>query len=273
MSIRFHNRTSFRPLLGVPLVAGMLTYAGPAQAQTTSLTLNSQPGDFIGQGQTLTLTTNDGTFSARQNTPNSVSIFFLGFQAGSFWGLDFAAPQGAPLSVGVYEGATRFPFETPTSPGLSVDGDGRGCNTLTGRFEVLQVNVDTAGNVTNFAADFEQHCEGSSAALFGSIRINAGPIAELCRSTVTTFAELETIVQASKSSTAAKATLIAILERSRTALQAGRARLARQWMLEFLERVASGRERDEHHVQPIDPAAVDPLICGASNLLVNMTEP
>jgi hypothetical protein len=273
MSIHFRNGTSFRSLVGVPLVAAMLAYAGPAQAQTTSLTLNSQPGDFIGQGQTLTLTTNDGTFTARQNTPNSVSIFFLGFQLGSFWLLDFAAPQGVPLSVGIYDGATRFPFQAPTGPGLDVAGDGRGCNTLTGRFEVLQIAVDAAGNVTSFAADFEQHCEGSTAALFGSIRINAGPIAERCRSALTTFAELEALVQASKSSTATKETLIAILERSETALQAGRAKVARKWMLAFLDQVVSGRERGEHHAQQIDPAAVDPFICAASNLLVNMTEP
>ena len=269
----FGRCRSLRSVLGVLLVGALLAFGAPAQAETTSLTLDSQPGDFIGQGQHLTLTVNDGTFSARQNSPNSVSISFLGFQLGSFWLLDFAAPQGVPLRVGSYEGATRFPFQVPPSPGLDVAGDGRGCNTLTGRFEVLQIAVDGAGNVTSFAADFEQHCEGSTAALFGSIRMNAGPIAERCRSAVTTFAELEALVRASKSSTATKQTLIAMLERSETALQAGRAKVARQWMLAFLEQVTSGRDRGEHHAQQIDSTAVDPFICAASNLLVNMTEP
>jgi hypothetical protein len=273
MSLIFRCRMWRQSVLRVLLVAALLARAARGEAQTTSLTLNSQPGDFIGQGQSVTLTPNDGTFTARQNSPNSVSIFFLGFQLGSFWSLDFAAPQGVPLNVGTYQGATRFPFEGATTPGLDVSGDGRGCNTLTGQFEVSQVAVDGAGNVTSFAADFEQHCEGSTAALFGSIRINAGPIAQRCRSTVTTFPGLEALVRTSNSSAAAKYTLIAVLERSQTAFQAGHAKLARQWMVAFLEQVAAGRDRGDHHGQQIDSAAVDPFICAASNLLVNMTDP
>jgi len=56
--------------------------------------------------------------------------------------------------------------------------------------------------------DFEQHCEGGTAALFGSIRINAGPVAERCRSDVTSFSELKALVLASNSSPASKKSLI-----------------------------------------------------------------
>ncbi len=52
----------------------------------------------------------------------------------------------------------------------TVSGAGRGCNTLTGRFSVLKAKYDASGNVKSFAADFEQHCEGASPALAGSIR-------------------------------------------------------------------------------------------------------
>jgi hypothetical protein len=41
----------------------------------------------------------------------------------------------------------------------------------------------------------------------------------------------------------------------------------------FLEFVTSRLERRGHKPQHIDPAAVDPFICAASNLLVNMTDP
>ena len=33
----------------------------------------------------------------------------------------------------------RFPFENGTTPGISLTGDGRGCNTVSGRFDVLEV--------------------------------------------------------------------------------------------------------------------------------------
>ena len=57
----------------------------------------------------------------------------------------------------------------PTHKGLSVFGDGRGCNTLTGSFTILGISSDAAGNVTALAATFEQHCEGAAPALRGTI--------------------------------------------------------------------------------------------------------
>jgi hypothetical protein len=269
-ALRSIDSSFYLPLLAALLVPGSVQ---PAQAQTTSLSLDSQAGDFIGQGQSLMVTPNDGIFTATRNFGNGVSISFFGSQLGNFWFLDFAAPGNAPLAVGVYEGAMRFPFQAVTSPGLSVSGQGRGCNTLTGRFEVLEIGFGTAGEVTSFAADFEQHCEGATAALFGSIRINAGPVAQRCRSDVISFSALKALVTASNSSRASKKALVAILEQSEAALQAGRDKSARKWMVFSLEFVTSRLEGRGHKPQPIDPSAVDAFICGASNLLVNMTEP
>lgn len=78
-----------------------------------------------------------------------------------------------PDKADAYEGATRYPFQSPTTPGLSVSGTGRGCNTLTGRFDVLEAVYGADGSVQRFAANFEQHCEGGTAALRGSVRYNA----------------------------------------------------------------------------------------------------
>src|SRR6185369_3037631 len=74
---------------------------------------------------------------------------------------------------GDYTFATRYPFQADSSPGLSVTGHGHGCNTLTARFHVYELQFDGTGNVTTFAADFEQHCEGLAPALFGAIRYNS----------------------------------------------------------------------------------------------------
>ena len=90
-----------------------------------------------------------------------------------WWTLDFAAPFGTPLSVGRYEGATRFPFQSASQPGLDVSGEGRGCNTLLGLFDVKQVAYTPGGGIDSFWATFEQHCEGQLPALTGEIRYNA----------------------------------------------------------------------------------------------------
>ncbi len=133
----------------------------------TALSMYGQPGDYISPGHLL-LTIADGTFSATQYLQNSVQIVF---QSDDLWLTDFAAPTNLILKPGTYLNAQVLPG--PNTPELDVEGAGRGCNTITGNFTVLQASYDTSGTVKHFAADFEQHCEGASAALFGSIRINS----------------------------------------------------------------------------------------------------
>jgi hypothetical protein len=92
-----------------------------------------------------------------------------------FWTLFLVAPNGAPLTPGSYANAMRS--AEGTSPGLDVFGDGRGCNMLTGSFQVLQVTFGPANTLVSFNAIFEQHCEGITPALRGEIRYNATNIA------------------------------------------------------------------------------------------------
>ncbi len=70
-----------------------------------------------------------------------------------------------------FEGATRHPFQAPHEPGLNVSGAGRGCNRLTGRFDVLELTFDGVGALRSLAIDFEQHCEGTAPALFGVVQV------------------------------------------------------------------------------------------------------
>jgi len=149
-------------------------FAATANAQVTSLSLNSDPGDFIGGGQSLFLTPADGTFSATTNFDSGVSVSLFG--PVHFWFLDFSAAGNVPLTLGTYTGATRFPFQAFNENGLSVDGDGRGCNTLTGSFTVLEIVYGPNGSVSSFDATFEQHCEGATPALRGEVRFNAHPV-------------------------------------------------------------------------------------------------
>jgi hypothetical protein len=143
----------------------------PAAAQTTALQLDSQPGDFIGGAQQRTLTPAVATFAGSTSADHSrVTITLSGADFSNSWNTVFAAPAGSPLVPGVYENATRFPLQ---NYGLDVFGAGRGCNRLVGRFVVYEAVIESDGTVTRFAADFEQHCELISPALFGAIRFNS----------------------------------------------------------------------------------------------------
>lgn len=153
------------------LVAALLGMASTAaMAQTSILSFTSDQGDYIGQGESLTFTSLNATASSNGNTL-SISV-----NDPNHWlYLDFAAPNGAPLAVGTYAGAVRYPFQSPSQPGLSEVQDGRGCNTLTGDFTVLQANFGAYGYVQDFHATYTQHCEGMTPALYGEVEIHNPP--------------------------------------------------------------------------------------------------
>jgi len=150
------------------------SFSGVAFAATpqTFLTLNSQPGDYIGQGVTQTFTPSDGTFFV-SNRSDTVSISFNTATYSQFWYLDFGTATTAKFGYGEYDGAQRTAFRSPTRPGIDVSGDGRGCNADTGRFLVSDFALNTDGAIGRFAIDFEQHCEGATPALYGSFRYNS----------------------------------------------------------------------------------------------------
>lgn len=149
-------------------------FAIGAQAQVTSFSLTGDPGDFILGGQSKFLTPADGTFFVNGSSGSGVvSMTFFG--GTEFWDANFAAPNGQPLTVGSYTGTARYPFQDPSQPGLDVSGDGAGCNTSTGSFNVLEISYGVDGNIASFDATFEQHCEGETPALRGEFRFNAHP--------------------------------------------------------------------------------------------------
>ena len=152
------------------LILGMLIpFSAFGSTPQTFLTLDSQPGDYIGQGVTQTLTPANGTFTVT-NTLDTVSVSFNTPDYSQFWYLDFGSPTTQKFGLGEYEGATRTAFRSPTRPGIDVSGDGRGCNTDAGRFLVSDFALNTDGTIARLAIDFEQHCEGAAPALYGSFR-------------------------------------------------------------------------------------------------------
>jgi hypothetical protein len=148
----------------------------PGELGLGSLSLFSQRGDYIGQGETHVWTRTESLIQIDVQA-GPLSTRHVAFRViapdGNRWGLNFAAPVGQVLQPGDYVGATRWPFQASSVPGLDVSGFSRGCNALTGRFRIYQIHFDSGGNVDQFAADFEQHCEGGAAALFGAFRFNS----------------------------------------------------------------------------------------------------
>jgi hypothetical protein len=155
--------------IGVPAPA---SFPKPPAPVAASLSFRSDPGDFVGQGQTVRYSNgHNAVFHARRG-PLGLSVTAIPY-AGPIWAVRLAAPGRRPPLPGVYEGAVRNPFEPPGVPGLDVSGDGRGCNKLSGRFTVSEGRYGPQGLIRGLRARFEQHCEGAAPALRGEVRVSA----------------------------------------------------------------------------------------------------
>lgn len=131
----------------------------------TSITLQSDPGDFIGAGRTYAYTNADAALSFVANGGRlQVSV-----QGDERWTGEFDLPSAlAQFQVGTYANVTRAPVGDPAVGALSWSGEGRGCNTLAGSFSVDSATY-ASGVLTAIDLRFEQHCEGGAAALRGHI--------------------------------------------------------------------------------------------------------
>jgi hypothetical protein len=158
------------------VLALLATVLHPAHAATTVL-LDSQTGDYIGLGARATFAAPAWTIT-HEATQTLVRITMN--DGDQSWSLDFQVPRGADFTqLGQHAGAVRWPFNAPTVPGLSVSGDGRGCNTLEGWFEVLEGSFTETGELLALAIDFKQNCDNSASALYGSVRIDSAIPLEL----------------------------------------------------------------------------------------------
>ena len=139
-------------------------------AHANLLLLDSEIGDWVGKGKKQVFTKPTATFSLWTNSAGGASV---SVNTGKSWSVDLAAPYKMPLEVKTYTGAARYPFMAFTQPGLSVSGDGSGCNQLTGSFQVLAVTYDTAKSIVSLVATFEQYCDFSKSLLKGAICVGA----------------------------------------------------------------------------------------------------
>ena len=156
-----------RDMAAPPDLAGPVSSA-PCLTGGSVVYLDGDPGDFIHPGaQTLAVS----SWSALNSGTSDTFWYEANVSSNDWWDFAFSsAKQGAPLAVGRYDNATRYPFEAAGAPGLDVTGDGRGCNMSSGWFEIESIAGGPGnGSFTELTATFEQHCENGVAALRGCI--------------------------------------------------------------------------------------------------------
>jgi hypothetical protein len=145
--------------------------AGFAYGGTTRMDLQSDPGDWIGGGVNSSCDETSANITA-YGTREAVSFSVNGYD-GTYMTASFVPGRNDILVPGfTYTQASRAPFSNGGT-GLEVDGNGRGCNELSGQFTVTDVNFDPAGNLLDAGVTFVQHCEHGVPALRGSFQWRA----------------------------------------------------------------------------------------------------
>ena len=152
----------------------------PADA-VTAFYYESDKGDPVGQGTTLSLTQDEMSVSVTPDSRykggpiNHVKLVVSG-KGGKLFELWFSTEKmNTNLLPGSYEGAGRVEFTKYMQPGISISGNGRGCLDARGSFSILQGDFHyVSGRLVadSFAVEFEQHCGDRQAALRGHLYYN-----------------------------------------------------------------------------------------------------
>ena len=120
--------------------------SAPASALGASATMFSESGDYIGGGRQVVFDTRVGDRVIANVSGGSLGVSVSGGPYGESYGMSFAVPDG-PVRPGVYVGAQRAAFREAGRPGIDISGDGRGCNTISGSFEVKELTTRPDGSV------------------------------------------------------------------------------------------------------------------------------
>jgi hypothetical protein len=164
----FRSMTIGATAIATVLIGLPATLVSATTVARTSVTMYSQSGDYIGQGIERLFLPSLGSVTVT-GTASYLQVNVSGGTSGDAYTMTFGAPSGKKLKPRTYLRAQRAPFAATGHPGIDIYGDGRGCNEITGRFDVKDIAVNAAGRVTRLWIVYEQHCEGGPAALFGEV--------------------------------------------------------------------------------------------------------
>jgi hypothetical protein len=137
----------------------------------TRLVLDSDPGDYVGQGRHYEYQQG----SALVDVSATRDGWSFGLRHPSdWWSGVFEVADGDTLRPGTtYTGAQRVGYNGD-GPGIDVVGNGRGCSRMAGDFTVRDLEIDQDGRSTEFAGSFVEHCEGAEPAFRGLVEFRAG---------------------------------------------------------------------------------------------------
>ena len=155
-------------------IALLVVVAADARAATvTSLSVNSDARDFIGQGIPRVAHPGGAQASAVRDTYGHGGVAMGATVGGEGISVEVAPAPDEALRPHNWTQIERYPFQDPGRAGLTVSAGNRLCNQSTGRVEVLDAAFEADGTPKRLWAIFDHHCEGGRSSAFGEVRWNA----------------------------------------------------------------------------------------------------
>jgi hypothetical protein len=147
-----------------PIPAGLWQPTIPALGNW--VLIQSESGDWLGQGKTIVITPSDATPLFLVQDDPLITII-----AGGWNGLFVPMASLGRLEKGYYPGATKIGPQDPDHGGFMWVGDGRGCTDVRGWFAIDAVAY-SGDTLTSIDLRSEQHCDGAAAVLHGAFHWN-----------------------------------------------------------------------------------------------------
>lgn len=154
--------------LAMPLAISALTTCSsptPPDLPGTFFALSSTPTDWVGRGRTVRYDSSEAQWTVDYRCVHPPEICHLYANVWSpvdgGWTLNLSGPSFQPVAEGNYPNAQRYPFMSPSRPGLSFWSDGFGCMTDSGHFTIHRLRETQERQITRLHVTFVQHCEDS----------------------------------------------------------------------------------------------------------------
>lgn len=130
--------------------------------------ISAATGEFVTGGKRVSAISPNNSILIDHASEGDVTITF-DLAEGESWSISLSTPDGRRFIPSRYDQAVRHGFATPGHSGLSVTGDGRGCNEIRGFFTVTAVNYGPNNQLTRLAASLTQYCDDNPVPLTGNL--------------------------------------------------------------------------------------------------------
>ena len=127
------------------------------------LLISGRAGDPVSNGRSVSLQLTNAD-------PWTDYIYVTAFDNEDPWFAGFHIPRW-PWTTGVFDTTTDTSSGPP--PSLSVQHADSSCQSMSGRFTVNDLEMDSDGHPSRLSIDFEQRCDGAAAPLYGGLRYNS----------------------------------------------------------------------------------------------------